>query len=367
MAEIRLDGIAHSYDGGETYALEPLDMTWEDGKAYAILGPSGCGKSTLLNIMSGILQPSEGRVLIDNVDVTETRTAQRNIAQVFQFPVLYETMTVRQNLAFPLKNRGYDKGTIAERVASVAEVLSLTDQLDVKPRRLRADLQQIVSLGRGLVRPDVAAILFDEPLTVIDPTFKWMLRSKLKQMHHETGHTLVYVTHDQTEALTFADEVIVLNAGRVVQQGEPKELFLDPSHEFVGHFIGSPGMNMLPATVEGGVVHVGGQQAGVVADLGDGPATLGVRPEFVTAGGDETGPGVAVASLRVEHRGSYALVYADIAGTEVVAKMEAYTSFAPGAGGYLHFDPARTVLFRQGEVCGRVASGPVREPIAGGN
>jgi glycerol transport system ATP-binding protein len=251
MAEIRLDGIAHSYDGGETYALEPLDMTWEDGKAYAILGPSGCGKSTLLNIMSGILQPSEGRVLIDNVDVTETRTAQRNIAQVFQFPVLYETMTVRQNLAFPLKNRGYDKGTIAERVASVAELLSLTDQLDVKPRRLRADLQQIVSLGRGLVRPDVAAILFDEPLTVIDPTFKWMLRSKLKQMHHETGHTLVYVTHDQTEALTFADEVIVLNAGQVVQQGELNELFLDPSHEFVGHFIGSPGMNMLPATVEG--------------------------------------------------------------------------------------------------------------------
>jgi glycerol transport system ATP-binding protein len=360
MAEIRLEGIAHSYDGGETWALRPITLTWEDGKAYAILGPSGCGKTTLLNIMSGLVHPSRGRILMDGQDVTHVPTTERNIAQVFQFPVLYDTMTVRQNLAFPLRNRGYAKATVNERVTRIAGLLGLADDLDTKPHRLRADLQQIVSLGRGLVREDVAAILFDEPLTVIDPTHKWELRSKLKQLHRDIGHTLIYVTHDQTEALTFADEVIVLNEGAVVQAGRPSELFESPTHEFVGHFIGSPGMNFLDATIEGGQVLVGPQRAGVAEapdePLPPGPVRVGVRPESVTVGDVPTPPGLRAEVTMTEQRGAFTLVHADVEGSTVIAKMPPEHALAAGSAVHLHFAPDRTLLLRDGVVCGRVAA-----------
>ncbi|MEI6591285.1 MAG: ABC transporter ATP-binding protein, partial [Actinomycetes bacterium] len=149
MSEIRLEGVAHSYDGGKTFALNPISMTWEDGKAYALLGPSGCGKTTLLNIVSGLLTPSHGKVFIDGKDVTRVATDDRNIAQVFQFPVLYDTMTVRKNLEFPLKNRKMSKEKVAARVTEIAALLGIEDDLDSKPAKLRSDLQQIVSLGRG--------------------------------------------------------------------------------------------------------------------------------------------------------------------------------------------------------------------------
>ena len=228
MADIRFEGVGHSYDGGRTWALRPMTWTWRHAKAYALLGPSGCGKTTLLNIISGLLTPTVGRVWFGDRDVTEVPTAGRNIAQVFQFPVLYESMSVYNNLAFPLRNRRYPKQEIDARVRKVSRLLGLDGHLDRRSRRLDPGRQQIVSLGRGLVRADVAAVLLDEPLTVIDPALKWTLRSKLKEIHRETGHTLIYVTHDQTEALTFADEVVVLNDGDVVQAGRPTELFLAP-------------------------------------------------------------------------------------------------------------------------------------------
>ena len=262
MAEIRLENVAHSYDGGSTFALNPISLTWKDGNAVALLGPSGCGKTTLLNIISGLLTPSVGRVYFDGVDVTDLDTAKRNVAQVFQFPVLYDTMTVRQNLAFPLKNRNVAKDVIAARVEEIAELLGISKYLDIRPLKLRSDLQQLVSLGRGLVRKDVPAILFDEPLTVIDQNFKWTLRGRLKEMHNNTRHTLVYVTHDQTEALTFADEVVVLNQGNIVQTGTASDLFLTPQDEFVGFFIGSPGMNFLDGKVNDGAVMVGSTRIG---------------------------------------------------------------------------------------------------------
>ena len=146
MAEIVLENVAHSYDGGKTWALKQIDMTWEDGKAYALLGPSGCGKTTLLNIMSGIVKPSQGRIYIDGVDITDKATEERNIAQVFQFPVLYDTMTVRKNLEFPLKNRKVAPEEIDRRVQEIAELIGLEDQLDIRPGKLRSDLQQLVSL-----------------------------------------------------------------------------------------------------------------------------------------------------------------------------------------------------------------------------
>ena len=172
---------------------------------------------------------------------------QRNIAQVFQFPVIYDTMTVADNLAFPLRNRGVAPDKIRERVGQIAEMLELSGQLDTRAAGLAADAKQKISLGRGLVREDVSAVLFDEPLTVIDPHLKWQLRRKLKQIHHELKLTLIYVTHDQVEALTFADQVVVMTRGRAVQVGSASDLFERPRHTFVGHFIGSPGMNFLPA------------------------------------------------------------------------------------------------------------------------
>src|SRR6201996_785879 len=262
MSRITLDGIAHAYRGSaatqDDYALKPLHHVWEQGMAYALLGPSGCGKTTLLNVISGLVIPSEGRLLFDDRDVTRLPTEQRNIAQVFQFPVIYDTMTVAENLAFPLKNRRLAKPAIDKRVAEIAEMLDLTADLNRRARGLTADAKQKISLGRGLVRSDVSAVLFDEPLTVIDPALKWELRSKLKAVHRALDLLMIYVTHDQIEALTFADKVVVMNDGKAVQIGTPDDLFERPDHTFVGYFIGSPGMNFLPATVEGGLARVPG-------------------------------------------------------------------------------------------------------------
>ena len=187
MAQIELNEVAHSYHpspiGPIDYALKHIHTIWEDGGAYALLGPSGCGKTTLLNIISGLLTPSKGRVLYDDKDVTELPPEKRNIAQVFQFPVLYDTMTVFDNLAFPLRNRGVDRDKVVERVREVAEILDLKPFLNKRAAGLAADAKQKISLGRGLVRSDVAAILFDEPLTVIDSHLKWDLRRKLKDIH----------------------------------------------------------------------------------------------------------------------------------------------------------------------------------------
>jgi glycerol transport system ATP-binding protein len=203
MARIELD-LAHSYKPNPNpkddadYALLPLKMTFHDGGAYALLGPSGCGKTTMLNIMSGLLVPSQGTVRFDGEDRTRATPQQRNIAQVFQFPVIYDTMTVAENLAFPLKNRKVPIDQIRQRVGQIAEMLEMSHQLDQRAAGLSADQKQKISLGRGLVRPDVAAVLFDEPLTVIDPHLKWQLRRKLKQIHRELKLTLIYVSQSRS-------------------------------------------------------------------------------------------------------------------------------------------------------------------------
>jgi glycerol transport system ATP-binding protein len=207
--------------------------------------------------------------------------------------VIYDTMTVGQNLAFPLKNRGVPKADIDARVKKIADLLDLTPHLGRKATRLTADAKQKISLGRGLVRSDVAAILFDEPLTVIDPELKWQLRSKLKALHRDLDLTMIYVTHDQTEALTFADTVVVMHDGRVVQSGTPAELFDKPAHTFVGYFIGSPGMNIVPATVSGHEARIDGHTIGLHRNYGVLPAgariEIGVRPEFVNVAAPASG------------------------------------------------------------------------------
>jgi glycerol transport system ATP-binding protein len=321
MAKITLDNLAHSYlpkpVTEDDFALKELNLDWSDGEAYALLGASGCGKSTLLNIISGLLHPSQGRILFDDKDMTMAPTTQRNIAQVFQFPVVYDTMTVRDNLAFPLRNRGADPAYIQERVQQIAAMIGMEGTLNRKARGLTADAKQKISLGRGMVREDVNALLFDEPLTVIDPHMKWELRTQLKSLHHEFGHTMIYVTHDQTEALTFADKVVVMYDGRVVQMGTPQELFETPEHTFVGYFIGSPGMNLMEADVKGDKAVIGGVEIALGKGFGTptGKVELGVRPEFTSLQSGDSG--LPVTIKRVEDVGRHKIVRADFQGSEI--------------------------------------------------
>jgi len=321
MAKITLSNLAHSYlkqpQSDSDYALKRLNHVWNDGEAYALLGPSGCGKSTLLNIISGLLIPSEGQILFGEQDVTHADTSDRNIAQVFQFPVVYDTMTVRQNLAFPLKNRGADTAYIEDRVNEIARMINVEDVLDHKAQGLTADAKQKISLGRGMVREDVNAILFDEPLTVIDPHLKWELRTQLKALHHKLGHTMIYVTHDQTEALTFADKVVVMLEGEVVQVGTPTELFERPTHTFVGYFIGSPGMNVLDASIEANKAILQGHEITLNSTYKDlkGKVELGIRPEFVRLSRDPND--LPIKINRIEDIGLHRIVRAEFAGKEM--------------------------------------------------
>jgi glycerol transport system ATP-binding protein len=230
--------------------------------------------------------------------------------------VVYDTMTVRENLAFPLRNRGMDAGYIKARVAAIAQTIGMEATLDRKARGLTADAKQKISLGRGMVREDVNAILFDEPLTVIDPHMKWELRTQLKQLHREFGHTMIYVTHDQTEALTFADKVVVMYDGRVVQMGTPEDLFEAPAHTFVGYFIGSPGMNLLDASVSGNTAHLQGVDLTLGARYAPqiGRTQIGIRPEYCELSATE---GLPITIRRVEDVGRHRIIRGEVAGQVV--------------------------------------------------
>lgn len=348
MAKITFKSLAHSYlpnpSSEADYALKEMNHDWVDGEAYALLGSSGCGKTTLLNIISGLIHPSQGQIFFDGKDVTDAPTAERNIAQVFQFPVVYDTMTVRENLAFPLRNRGIDAGYIATRVQAIAKMIGLEDGLNKKARGLTADAKQKISLGRGMVREDVNALLFDEPLTVIDPHLKWELRTQLKSLHHEFGHTMIYVTHDQTEALTFADRVVVMYDGRVVQIGTPEDLFQHPEHTFVGYFIGSPGMNLLDATVVGDQAQIAGGPVPLVGGYTGltGRTQIGIRPEYVRLhhGGD----GLPATIDRIEDVGRHRIVRLSVAGASlnaIVSEEQAIPTTDVGVS----FDPARVSVY----------------------
>ena len=281
----------------------------------------------MLNIISGLLTPSRGRVLYNGNDVTGLSAEKRNIAQVFQFPVLYDTLTVFDNLAFPLRNRGIEKMEVTKRVHEVAEILDLVPFLKKKAAGLTADAKQKISLGRGLVRSDVAAILFDEPLTVIDPHLKWDLRRKLKEIHEQLKLTMIYVTHDQMEALTFADKVVVMLEGEIVQIGTPQDLFENPEHTFVGYFIGSPGMNFLPCTLDGNVAHVDGARITLdkkTAALGRqarGKLEVGIRPMYLEVSSVPVENGVPAEVKAVEDQGSYKIVTLTLADKTLRAKL----------------------------------------------
>jgi len=302
MAKIKLENIKHSYSektSERIWALKNINLELTDGGAYALLGPSGCGKTTLLNIISGLINQTEGIIKFDNNDVSKKTTIERDIAQIFQFPVIYDTMTVYENLAFPLKNKNFDDEFIKKQVHKISEILDLTSILDKRASNLTADQKQKISLGRGLVRPKVNALLFDEPLTVIDPHLKWLLKSKLKELHQQFNTTMIYVTHDQTEALTFADKVVVMQDGDIVQLGTPVDLFEKPNHLFVGHFIGSPGINILPCQIKNNSAYFLDHE--VKKNLNSkfnnlNNLKIGIRPEFIKF--DTEGLPVEIATVK---------------------------------------------------------------------
>jgi glycerol transport system ATP-binding protein len=348
MSKISLNNLSHSYldqqNNDQDWALRDIDLEWSNGGAYALLGPSGCGKTTLLNIISGLLRPTKGEVFFDEKKITHLSPVERNIAQIFQFPVIYDTMTVFDNLAFPLRNRGFSEDKIKARVKEIAEMLDLSQTLYNRASGLTADGKQKISLGRGLVRSDVNVIMFDEPLTVIDPHLKWILKSKLKELHQEINRTMIYVTHDQTEALTFADQVVVMHEGQLVQKGTPVELFEKPKHTFVGHFIGSPGMNILSCELINGKANFSGAAIEIenkpISHKTYSKTQIGIRPEFVSF----SNTGIAVKVLKVNDAGRHKIIDIECDGGKLKMISSVATTIPSGTA-YVKFNSKYTYVY----------------------
>ncbi|MFP6815706.1 MAG: ABC transporter ATP-binding protein [Pseudomonadales bacterium] len=325
MTDIVLDNVSHRYAQAGADTLTDVNLEVAAGEAHALLGSSGSGKTTLLNILSGLEPPSAGRVLFDGRDVTRISPRGRNISQVFQFPVLYESLTVAQNLEFPLKLRRVRAPERRRRALAIAERLSLADLLGAKPAALSLFEKQLVAIGRALVRPEISVVLLDEPLTAVEPATKWRLRRVLKSAQAELGATMIYVTHDQTEALTFAENISVLHEGEILQTGSAETLFNRPDHEQVAYFIGSPGMNLIAGEIIDGAYRIGGQVVAPAAGLDPGPCVIGFRPEWAVAtrrDANASASGLpasitAVRALGTRHGQPEGLVSARVAGTQI--------------------------------------------------
>lgn len=293
MASIALKRVSKTF--GAHAVIPNIDLSIGDGELVVLVGPSGCGKSTLLRLIAGLEEVTGGELLIDGRDATHLPPARRGLSMVFQSYALYPHMTVRDNIAFPLKMARRDKATIERKVGEAARVLNLQDYLDRKPRELSGGQRQRVAIGRAIVREPVA-FLFDEPLSNLDAALRVNMRLEIADLHRQLGTTMIYVTHDQVEAMTLADRIVVLNAGRVEQVGSPLELYRNPATLFVAGFIGSPRMNLL-----------GGAEA-----VRLGAATVGIRPEHLRICANE-GRWRGRVSL-VERLGSDTFVRADVDG-----------------------------------------------------
>ena len=262
MGQIQLNQVTKSF--GPVQVIPPLDLTIEDGEFVVFVGPSGCGKSTLLRLIAGLEDVSDGHVMIDGTDATDIVPAKRRLAMVFQSYALYPHMSVKKNIAFPLRMAGMDQAEQERRISDAARVLNLTDYLDRRPGQLSGGQRQRVAIGRAIVR-EPAAFLFDEPLSNLDAALRVGMRLEISELHKRLKTTMIYVTHDQVEAMTMADKIVVLQAGVIEQVGSPLELYSRPRNKFVAGFIGSPKMNLI-----------------------DGPeaakhdaATIGIRPEHI--------------------------------------------------------------------------------------
>jgi ABC-type sugar transport system ATPase subunit len=324
---------------GPVTAVTDLSLAVEKGSFTALLGPSGCGKSTLLRMIAGLERITTGQCIIDNVDVTDVAPAQRRIAMVFQSYALYPHMTVRQNIAFSLSVAGAPRKAQDERTLEVARILQLEPYLDRRPAELSGGQRQRVAIGRALVRkPEV--FLFDEPLSNLDAKLRVQMRLELAKLHADLGTTMIYVTHDQTEAMTLADQIVVLDKGRISQVGSPLELYNAPANMFVASFIGSPGMNFFGARIAGrngrtASVQLPGGRTATINLRGDpGPdekAELGVRPEHLAI----VDPGQPDASFKgtvviVEHLGSSTILYVDTPAGQLIVEGQGDLVARPG-------------------------------------
>ena len=363
MARIVLDNVCHRYRGASIDTLHGLNLEIASGTAHALLGSSGAGKSTLLNLLSGLEVPSSGRIFIDGQDVSRIPPRRRHVSQVFQFPVLYDSLSVAENLEFPLKTRRVSNLDRRQRVAAIAEQLSIAQLLGAMPASLSLFEKQLVAIGRELIRPEVSLVLLDEPLTAVEPATKWRLRRVLKSAQADLGATMIYVTHDQTEALTFADAISVLHDGEILQTGSAERLFNDPDHEHVADFIGSPGMNLVAGEIVDGDYRIAGHSIAEAPGLTAGPCTVGFRPEWAVAvrrDGNTDGEGVPVRVIAVRVHGvrdrrPVGVVTAELGGKRVNLRQE--LNLESGDQALLQIDSGRVVGFRNGRRLGAGSNG----------
>lgn len=347
-----LTGVAKRF--GAVDVVKDIDLGVDPGELVVVVGPSGCGKSTLLRLIAGLEAPSAGQILIGGRDVTQVPPARRGIAMVFQSYALYPHMTVADNMAFGLRIQGLAKSEIATRVARTAETLQLAELLDRKPRALSGGQRQRVAIGRAIVRnPEV--FLFDEPLSNLDAALRGQMRVEIARLHAELGVTMVYVTHDQVEAMTLATRIVVINAGRIEQVGAPLDLYRQPANLFVAGFLGAPRMNFLPGRLSGAqssVVNIAIGAATVrvprsldAARAGD-PFTVGVRPEHLTIAASPAAGAIQGTVSLVERLGAETLVYVKPeTGEPLTLKLDGSAAVTRGDAIGLQFDPARCHLF----------------------
>ncbi|MFQ5972635.1 MAG: ABC transporter ATP-binding protein [Alphaproteobacteria bacterium] len=357
MANVRLTGVEKFY--GSLHAVRGVDLDIPEGEFTVIVGPSGCGKSTLLRTIAGLEEADAGAIEIDGEIVNDMPPRDRNVAMVFQNYALYPYMNVYENIAFGLRARRLPKAEIDSRVRQAAEMLEIPDQLDRYPRHLSGGQRQRVAIGRAIVR-DARLFLFDEPLSNLDAKLREEMRSEIKQLHQELGKTMIYVTHDQIEAMTLADRIVLLRDGRIEQEGAPLELFERPATRFVAGFLGSPSMNFVPAIVErvnGGlsVRFNDGVSLGLPPARGDGPSswvdrevTFGVRTEHISRArdGDERG-GLAPLKVTIDMiQPTGTRIYATfkLGGRPVMAELQAHDVERPGETLELSIDMNRTIL-----------------------
>lgn len=354
MARLKISGLQKYY--GSVHAVRGVDLDIPEGEFAVFVGPSGCGKSTLLRTIAGLEEADEGTIEIDDQVVNDMRPKDRNIAMVFQNYALYPYMTVAENIAFGLKARRTPKAEVQERVGRAADMLNITQLLDRLPRQLSGGQRQRVAIGRAIVR-DARLFLFDEPLSNLDAQLREEMRSEIKTLHQEIGKTMVYVTHDQVEAMTLADRIVLLRDGLIEQQGAPLDLFERPDTRFVASFLGSPTMNFLEATLEeGSAVRIAedivlplpaGRKAALAGYTGR-PVVLGVRPEHMSRASDGTRrEGTAVMTVTidlVQPTGSRTYATFQVSGQPVVAELQAHDVEHYGETRELLVDMNRVVL-----------------------
>ena len=345
MAEISLHGVTKSF--GKNEVIHRTDLKVEDGEFVVVVGPSGCGKSTLLRMIAGLETATEGEIRIAGKRVNEVEPKDRNIAMVFQNYALYPHMSVYDNMAYGLKIRKFSKSDIETRVQRAAKILELGAYLQRKPRELSGGQRQRVAMGRAIVR-EPAAFLFDEPLSNLDAKLRVQMRLEIQKLHRELRTTSVYVTHDQVEAMTLADRMVVINAGAIEQVGAPIEVYDDPATRFVAGFIGSPSMNFLPGERSGDAIDVGaGLRMPLPAELrATAPAsvTVGVRPEHLLMG-DGEGVAVPFKVETIEALGADSLLHGLFDGTALVARIDGHITPPVGETVRFHVLPGKLYFF----------------------